>query len=35
VEVELSTHSAGGVTDLDVQLAGVVDEVAADLPLAG
>lgn len=35
VEVELSTHSAGGVTDLDITLAGIVDEVAADLPLAG
>ena len=34
VEVELSTHSAGGVTDLDMQLAEVVDEVAAELPLA-
>lgn len=35
VDVELSTHSAGGVTDLDVTLAGIVDEVAAELPLAG
>src|SRR5438105_8789655 len=34
VDVQLSTHSAGGVTDLDVQLAGIVDEVAAQLPLA-
>ena len=34
VDVELSTHSAGGVTELDVTLAGIVDEVAADLPLA-
>jgi 4a-hydroxytetrahydrobiopterin dehydratase len=34
VEVVLSTHSAGGVTDKDVELAGVVDEVAAGLPLA-
>jgi 4a-hydroxytetrahydrobiopterin dehydratase len=34
VEVELSTHSAGGVTDRDVQLAGIVDEIAAELPLA-
>jgi 4a-hydroxytetrahydrobiopterin dehydratase len=34
VDVELSTHSAGGVTDLDVTLAGVVDEVAAELPIA-
>lgn len=35
VDVELATHSAGGVTDLDVTLAGIVDEVAAELPLAG
>jgi 4a-hydroxytetrahydrobiopterin dehydratase len=35
VDIELSTHSAGGVTDLDITLAGIVDEVAADLPLAG
>ena len=35
VDVELSTHSAGGVTDLDVTLAGIVDEVASGLPLAG
>jgi 4a-hydroxytetrahydrobiopterin dehydratase len=34
VNIELSTHSAGGVTDLDVELAGIVDEVAAQLPLA-
>jgi 4a-hydroxytetrahydrobiopterin dehydratase len=34
VDVELSTHSAGGVTDLDARLAGIVDEVAAGLPLA-
>jgi len=34
VEVELSTHSAGGVTDKDFQLAAIVDEVAAELPLA-
>lgn len=34
VDVELATHSAGGVTELDVTLAGIVDEVAADLPLA-
>jgi 4a-hydroxytetrahydrobiopterin dehydratase len=34
VDVSLSTHSAGGVTALDVQLAGIVDEIAADLPLA-
>jgi 4a-hydroxytetrahydrobiopterin dehydratase len=35
VDVELSTHSASGVTDLDVTLAGIVDEVAAELPQAG
>ena len=35
VDVELATHSAGGVTELDITLSGIVDEVAADLPLAG
>ena len=34
VDVELSTHSAGGVTARDVTLAGIVDEVAGTLPLA-
>ena len=34
VDVVLSTHSAGGVTDLDVTLAEIVDEVAARLPVA-
>ncbi|PZS17026.1 MAG: 4a-hydroxytetrahydrobiopterin dehydratase [Pseudonocardiales bacterium] len=34
VDVELSTHSAGGVTELDATLAGIVDEVAAALPQA-
>jgi 4a-hydroxytetrahydrobiopterin dehydratase len=34
VDVALSTHSAGGVTDKDLTLAGIVDEVAAALPLA-
>jgi 4a-hydroxytetrahydrobiopterin dehydratase len=34
VDVELSTHSAGGVTELDATLAGIVDEVAAGLPQA-
>jgi 4a-hydroxytetrahydrobiopterin dehydratase len=34
VDIALSTHSAGGVTEKDLQLAGVVDEVAAGLPLA-
>ena len=32
VEVVLATHSAGGVTDLDLTLAGHVDEIAAALP---
>jgi 4a-hydroxytetrahydrobiopterin dehydratase len=35
VDIELSTHSSGGVTDLDTTLAGIVDEVAGGLPLAG
>lgn len=35
VEIALSTHSAGGVTERDIQLAGIVDDVAAELPLAG
>jgi 4a-hydroxytetrahydrobiopterin dehydratase len=35
VDIVLSTHSAGGVTDLDATLAGFVDEVAAGLPQAG
>ena len=34
VDVELSTHSAGGVTELDLALVALVDEVAAGLPLA-
>jgi 4a-hydroxytetrahydrobiopterin dehydratase len=34
VDVELSTHSAGGVTALDAQLAEIVDEVASGLPQA-
>lgn len=34
VDVVLATHSAGGVTDLDVTLANEVDEAAAALPLA-
>jgi 4a-hydroxytetrahydrobiopterin dehydratase len=34
VEVELSTHSAGGVTGLDLRLAAIVDEVVSALPLA-
>ena len=28
VEVTLSTHDAGGVTELDVQLAGAMDQIA-------
>ena len=35
VDVRLNTHSAGGVTDLDLTLAGHVDEIAAALPQAG
>ena len=34
VEISLSTHSAGGVTDLDLRLAEIIDEVASSLPLA-
>lgn len=34
VDIVLSTHSAGGVTMLDLQLAEIVDEVAARLPQA-
>lgn len=34
VDVELATHSAGGVTDRDLMLAEAVDELAATLPLA-
>jgi 4a-hydroxytetrahydrobiopterin dehydratase len=34
VDVDLATHSAGGVTELDVTLAGIVDEIASSLPLA-
>ena len=34
VDIVLSTHSAGGVTELDLTLAGEIDEVAAALPLA-
>ena|ERR1700722_17883198 len=34
VDVVLSTHSAGGVTALDVAMAGVVDDIAAQLPHA-
>ena len=34
VDIELTTHSAGGVTDLDLTLAEIVDEVAVSLPQA-
>jgi 4a-hydroxytetrahydrobiopterin dehydratase len=34
VDVEVSTHSEGGVTALDVTLARTVDEVASALPMA-
>src|SRR6516164_7553472 len=34
VHIVLSTHSARGVTDMDVRLAGQVDEVAGGLPQA-
>jgi 4a-hydroxytetrahydrobiopterin dehydratase len=34
VDIALATHSAGGVTDMDVRLAGVIDEIAAGLPQA-
>jgi 4a-hydroxytetrahydrobiopterin dehydratase len=34
VDVVLATHSAGGVTQKDLELAGIVDEVAAGFPLA-
>jgi 4a-hydroxytetrahydrobiopterin dehydratase len=34
VDIVLVTHSAGGVTELDLQLAEIVDELAGSLPLA-
>jgi 4a-hydroxytetrahydrobiopterin dehydratase len=34
VDIAWSTHSAGGVTDLDLTLAGFTDEIAAGLPQA-
>jgi 4a-hydroxytetrahydrobiopterin dehydratase len=34
IDIVLSTHSAGGVTRMDVVLAQVIDEVAAELPKA-
>ena len=35
VEITLSTHSAGGVTDLDVSLAGRLDEIISRLAAGG
>ena len=35
VEVTLSTHDAGGVTELDVQLAGAMDKIAGSWPPPG
>ena len=35
VEVSLSTHSAGGVTALDVDLAGRMDKIAGQLASSG
>jgi 4a-hydroxytetrahydrobiopterin dehydratase len=34
VDLVLTTHSAGGVTDLDLTLASQIDEIAAMLPQA-
>jgi 4a-hydroxytetrahydrobiopterin dehydratase len=34
VDIELTTHSAGGVTEYDLALAEIVDEVASALPQA-
>ena len=34
VEIELATHSAGGVTEYDLAVAEIVDEVASALPQA-
>ena len=34
VDISLSTHSAGGVTAKDFQLAAEIDDVAAALPMA-
>jgi 4a-hydroxytetrahydrobiopterin dehydratase len=34
VDITLSTHSEGGVTERDIQLARIVDEVVGTLPLA-
>jgi 4a-hydroxytetrahydrobiopterin dehydratase len=34
VDIELSTHSAGGVTKLDLELAAAIDELVVSLPLA-
>src|SRR5213075_1582045 len=35
VEVTLSTHDAGGVTELDVQLASAMDKIAGSCPPPG
>jgi 4a-hydroxytetrahydrobiopterin dehydratase len=35
VDIDLSTHSAGGVTELDLALAQRIDEVATTLTLSG
>ncbi len=35
VDIVLTTHSAGGVTELDLRLAGEIDELAAALPQTG
>lgn len=32
VDVTLSTHDAGGLTELDIQLAGIIDSAAASHP---
>ncbi|MDQ2797149.1 MAG: 4a-hydroxytetrahydrobiopterin dehydratase [Actinomycetota bacterium] len=34
VDISLATHSEGGVTDKDVTLAGVIDEIAKTMPQA-
>jgi 4a-hydroxytetrahydrobiopterin dehydratase len=34
VDIALATHSKGGVTELDIKLARIIDEVAGELPLA-
>jgi 4a-hydroxytetrahydrobiopterin dehydratase len=34
VDIVLTTHSAGGITKKDIELAGRLDEVVTELPLA-